>query len=139
MLYLKNIEIRAKNLSGAWLVVSMTTLWQRLSSGFYKLKSGFCSSAHFFLPIAKFTCLLVWSTSIFVKRTNFYNSRIPSARTVLSCSFQEIVVRCLKIGVRVTFLNKIGTYYYRCSIYTCLLYTSPSPRDATLSRMPSSA
>ena len=26
-----------------------------------------------------------------------------------------------------------------CQIYTCLLYTSPSPRDATLSRMPSSA
>ena len=25
------------------------------------------------------------------------------------------------------------------STYTCLLYTSPSPRDATLSRMPSSA
>ena len=25
------------------------------------------------------------------------------------------------------------------SLYTCLLYTSPSPRDATLSRMPSSA
>ena len=25
------------------------------------------------------------------------------------------------------------------SIWTCLLYTSPSPRDATLSRMPSSA
>ena len=25
------------------------------------------------------------------------------------------------------------------SVYTCLLYTSPSPRDATLSRMPSSA
>ena len=24
-------------------------------------------------------------------------------------------------------------------IYHCLLYTSPSPRDATLSRMPSSA
>ena len=24
-------------------------------------------------------------------------------------------------------------------LYTCLLYTSPSPRDATLSRMPSSA
>ena len=27
----------------------------------------------------------------------------------------------------------------RKAIYTCLLYTSPSPRDATLSRMPSSA
>ena len=24
-------------------------------------------------------------------------------------------------------------------VYDCLLYTSPSPRDATLSRMPSSA
>ena len=24
-------------------------------------------------------------------------------------------------------------------LYSCLLYTSPSPRDATLSRMPSSA
>ena len=28
---------------------------------------------------------------------------------------------------------------WRNYIYTCLLYTSPSPRDATLSRMPSSA
>ena len=25
------------------------------------------------------------------------------------------------------------------AVYPCLLYTSPSPRDATLSRMPSSA
>ena len=40
----------------------------------------------------------------------------------------------------------IGTISERISpisvikfIYTCLLYTSPSPRDATLSRMPSSA
>ena len=27
----------------------------------------------------------------------------------------------------------------QCRLTTCLLYTSPSPRDATLSRMPSSA
>ena len=27
----------------------------------------------------------------------------------------------------------------QAEIYVCLLYTSPSPRDATLSRMPSSA
>ena len=33
-------------------------------------------------------------------------------------------------------LNSISkTYFSNC----CLLYTSPSPRDATLSRMPSSA
>ena len=30
-----------------------------------------------------------------------------------------------------------GDYYH--TISACLLYTSPSPRDATLSRMPSSA
>ena len=33
-----------------------------------------------------------------------------------------------------TYLVSIASYPY-----TCLLYTSPSPRDATLSRMPSSA
>ena len=32
-------------------------------------------------------------------------------------------------------LNQIYAYH----LFTCLLYTSPSPRDATLSRMPSSA
>ena len=37
-----------------------------------------------------------------------------------------------------------GTLVYNTTedmaqIYNCLLYTSPSPRDATLSRMPSSA
>ena len=31
------------------------------------------------------------------------------------------------------------TVTYTITPYTCLLYTSPSPRDATLSRMPSSA
>ena len=30
-------------------------------------------------------------------------------------------------------------YHEHIDIYSCLLYTSPSPRDATLSRMPSSA
>ena len=33
-------------------------------------------------------------------------------------------------------INKDGTVMY---VLNCLLYTSPSPRDATLSRMPSSA
>ena len=32
-----------------------------------------------------------------------------------------------------------GGHFYRVNKYACLLYTSPSPRDATLSRMPSSA
>ena len=33
----------------------------------------------------------------------------------------------------------LGGAYTGASIGSCLLYTSPSPRDATLSRMPSSA
>ena len=33
----------------------------------------------------------------------------------------------------------IGSNRSHVVIKTCLLYTSPSPRDATLSRMPSSA
>ena len=32
-----------------------------------------------------------------------------------------------------------GTYFFTLKNINCLLYTSPSPRDATLSRMPSSA
>ena len=35
--------------------------------------------------------------------------------------------------------NQIRAFQPWPGSYTCLLYTSPSPRDATLSRMPSSA
>ena len=39
-----------------------------------------------------------------------------------------------------SFLLVVGVgLIFSSIIYTCLLYTSPSPRDATLSRMPSSA
>ena len=35
--------------------------------------------------------------------------------------------------------EKFASVEAMAQAYTCLLYTSPSPRDATLSRMPSSA
>ena len=35
--------------------------------------------------------------------------------------------------------DKIGTYNISTATAICLLYTSPSPRDRSLSRMPSSA
>ena len=38
----------------------------------------------------------------------------------------------------VDWISILGTDAFKSS-YCCLLYTSPSPRDATLSRMPSSA
>ena len=37
------------------------------------------------------------------------------------------------------YLSRGGVVYESKAHYDCLLYTSPSPRDATLSRMPSSA
>ena len=41
---------------------------------------------------------------------------------------------------RIKVLNSLSsTEVFRVGISACLLYTSPSPRDATLSRMPSSA
>ena len=36
-------------------------------------------------------------------------------------------------------MHRIYKAARQCGYLTCLLYTSPSPRDATLSRMPSSA
>ena len=36
-------------------------------------------------------------------------------------------------------ITKDGDPFLVMPLYSCLLYTSPSPRDATLSRMPSSA
>ena len=44
--------------------------------------------------------------------------------------------------IRFLYVNKISYHYIQeplVTMRTCLLYTSPSPRDATLSRMPSSA
>ena len=43
-----------------------------------------------------------------------------------------------RIQIKVSF-NGGKSYEEMGEIFTCLLYTSPSPRDATLSRMPSSA
>ena len=36
-------------------------------------------------------------------------------------------------------VNPADSYGYKGMMYSCLLYTSPSPRDRTRSRMPSSA
>ena len=51
----------------------------------------------------------------------------------VSDTFSGILLLGLAITVTLIALNAIGWDF------SCLLYTSPSPRDATLSRMPSSA
>ena len=45
----------------------------------------------------------------------------------------------LKDGLRFSLRQDGGAINYLVEDEVCLLYTSPSPRDATLSRMPSSA
>ena len=62
--------------------------------------------------------------------------------TALLCYFIEGVLQlvpavCLNILVK--HFEGRGNLSMRAQWFICLLYTSPSPRDATLSRMPSSA
>src|SRR5664280_2302456 len=47
----------------------------------------------------------------------------------------------VQTAVLIETLTKLGAEvrWASCNIYSCLLYTSPSPRDRTRSRMPSSA
>ena len=46
--------------------------------------------------------------------------------------------QCMK-GQKDSINESLGTFLSDDQLNNCLLYTSPSPRDATLSRMPSSA
>ncbi len=41
--------------------------------------------------------------------------------------------------ISIALVNEALSVAYAKGLNTCLLYTSPSPRDCTLSRMPSSA
>ena len=76
------------------------------------------------------------------KRQNSYNSPTPtynsySRKTSTYSSNAETNSRSIS-ELKQALSQRGGAEAKRC-ISTCLLYTSPSPRDATLSRMPSSA
>ena len=52
----------------------------------------------------------------------------------------DLVVLCSPIGVMTQLVEAAGPGFRSDALVTdCLLYTSPSPRDRSLSRMPSSA
>ena len=79
---------------------------------------------------------------IYVADLVFFGKKIPvEGETILGNNFvigpggkgSNQAVAAAKAGVKTYFISKIGDDQF------CLLYTSPSPRDATLSRMPSSA
>ena len=57
----------------------------------------------------------------------------------------EAKAKAKKLGAKKIYIENLKEEFVRDYVFpmfrcnTCLLYTSPSPRDATLSRMPSSA
>ena len=51
----------------------------------------------------------------------------------------ESIIKAVGLAVKDIDNNLIEIYPKDTATKACLLYTSPSPRDATLSRMPSSA
>ena len=62
-----------------------------------------------------------------VKRTNVPQNQLPKSKEELELHMQLSYKQAIEIAEEELIEN------------VCLLYTSPSPRDATLSRMPSSA
>ena len=60
---------------------------------------------------------------------------------IMQMLLNNISYRYYKYGLFSGVPNRYLTCHYKCptDMISCLLYTSPSPRDATLSRMPSSA
>ena len=97
--------------------------------------------------------LIILLSSMFIILLTYFNSEslfkfYNASGKLLSFSVDYFNIRVwglpftlMTIGVFGIFRGLQNTYYPMiiAIVGTCLLYTSPSPRDATLSRMPSSA
>ena len=71
------------------------------------------------------------------RRYDVAGERLPSVTTILGRTKDQKFLQDWKKKVGEKEAERIKTA--SATRGTCLLYTSPSPRDATLSRMPSSA
>ena len=88
------------------------------------------------------------------------NKKVSLLRIVAATIYDSLLmlgvwflVGSLALGIKFVFTGEVSslnpiagmslvilsTWLYFALFWICLLYTSPSPRDATLSRMPSSA
>ena len=69
-----------------------------------------------------------------VNEKNNENQRLLKTNSMLSVMLEQAKVAKERMEA-----NLLRVYDEAHEVRACLLYTSPSPRDATLSRMPSSA
>ena len=68
-------------------------------------------------------------------------AKVAAGITAVSNALKDAASQMGMVRCNKTLLNLNQTKGFDCPscAWPCLLYTSPSPRDATLSRMPSSA
>jgi 5'-nucleotidase len=83
-------------------------------------------------------------TILLVNDDGYFSEGILLLKKVLQKHYRKVVIvapdRNLSgAGHALTFTKPLRIREVNRDIYTCLLYTSPSPRDRTRSRMPSSA
>ena len=108
----------------------------------FGLKAGALITLLYFFAI--FPILLIYSVALTNTVGSFLEHQLhiqPPPRAVLSLVLilgLLAVVRCGEQAI-VKAMSLMVYPFIVALLFLCLLYTSPSPRDATLSRMPSSA
>ena len=102
-----------------------------------KLKKGFLNYGELIIPGKSKKEILL---STYICHPSMANNEV-SGPVVTAAIAKELEQNKLNYTIRIVFIPEtIGSIAYLFDHYqTCLLYTSPSPRDGLLSRMPSSA
>ena len=90
-----------------------------------------------------FAILFEVTGTMLLPLTKEFSKLIPTSLVIIfySLSFYLLSVAVLKLPLSIVYASWAGLGVFSVAIlsYLCLLYTSPSPRDGLLSRMPSSA
>ena len=81
--------------------------------------------------------ICVWPGYFDAKTSRRGGRRVPRDSSVLKPDLEGLYLAARKVGLK-KIKREEGTSHPQRP-YACLLYTSPSPRDAHESRMPSSA
>src|SRR5665647_3809088 len=87
-------------------------------------------------------CLLLLSCSSGKKafeRGDYFNATLQAVNRLRSNPNSEKALQAVKDSYPMSITYFQGKIDFALSTNSCLLYTSPSPRDGLLSRMPSSA